>query len=92
MEIKCRQRLKDRPPRDCPTWEFIPYTVIKPRHYCGCQEVHAERNRYGCLPRGPTRALEIQKQMFAAKHWSEHGVSNIGVREKTVGVKGVATP
>ena len=30
--------------RDCPTWGFIPYTVTKTRHYCGCQEVHADRS------------------------------------------------
>jgi hypothetical protein len=27
------QRLKEGPSRDCPTWEFIPYTDTKPRHY-----------------------------------------------------------
>jgi hypothetical protein len=31
-------------PRDCSTWGFIPYTVTKPRHDCGCQEWHAERS------------------------------------------------
>jgi hypothetical protein len=30
--------------RDFPTWGSIPYTVTKPRHYCGCQEVLAERS------------------------------------------------
>jgi hypothetical protein len=29
------QRLKERLLRECPTWGSIPYTVIKPRHYCG---------------------------------------------------------
>jgi hypothetical protein len=28
------QRLKERH-RDCPTWGSSPYTVLKPRHYCG---------------------------------------------------------
>jgi hypothetical protein len=37
------QILKVWPSRDCPTWGFISYTVTKPRHYCGYQEVHAER-------------------------------------------------
>ena len=27
------QRLKERPPRDCPTWGLIPYTFTKPGHY-----------------------------------------------------------
>jgi hypothetical protein len=38
------QRLKERPSRKCPIWGSIPYAVIKPRHYCGCQDVHAERS------------------------------------------------
>jgi hypothetical protein len=37
------QRLKKRPSRDCPTWKSFPHTETKPRHYCGCQEVHADR-------------------------------------------------
>jgi hypothetical protein len=36
------QRLKERPSIDCHTWGTIPYTVTKPRHYCGCQEVLSE--------------------------------------------------
>ena len=31
---KLEQRLKERPSRNWPTWGSIPYTVIKPRHYC----------------------------------------------------------
>ena len=31
-------------PETVPPGEFIPYTVIKTRHDCGCQEVHAERS------------------------------------------------
>jgi hypothetical protein len=38
------QRLKERPFRDCPTWGSIPYTVTKPRHYCGCQQVLPDRD------------------------------------------------
>jgi hypothetical protein len=38
------QRLKKRPSRDWPTWRSIPYIVTKPRHYCGCQEVRADRS------------------------------------------------
>jgi hypothetical protein len=37
------QRLKERLPRDCSAWGSIPYIVTKPRHYYGCQEVHADR-------------------------------------------------
>jgi hypothetical protein len=42
------QRLKERPSRDCLTWGFIPCSVTKHRHCCGCQEVHADR-RLMCL-------------------------------------------
>jgi hypothetical protein len=38
------QRLKERPSRDCPTWGSIPYTVTKLRHYCGCQQVLADKS------------------------------------------------
>jgi hypothetical protein len=34
---------KERPSRDCPNWGSI-HTVNKPRHYCGCQQVLADRN------------------------------------------------
>jgi hypothetical protein len=30
------QRKKERPSRYCLTWKSIPYTVTKPRYYCGC--------------------------------------------------------
>jgi hypothetical protein len=38
VELKCREQPEERPPRVCPTWEFIPYTVTKAQHYCGCQK------------------------------------------------------
>jgi hypothetical protein len=38
------QKLKERPSSYCPTWGSIPYTVTKPRHYCGCQQVLADRS------------------------------------------------
>ena len=38
------QRQKKRPYRDYLTWGSIPYRVTKPRHYCGCQEMHAVRS------------------------------------------------
>ena len=31
-----QQKLKERSTRDCPTWGFIPDTVTKLWHYCGC--------------------------------------------------------
>ena len=38
------QRLKERPSSGCPTWGYILYTITKPRHYCRCQEVLADRS------------------------------------------------
>ena len=35
---------EEKPPRDCHTWGSIPYTMYKPRCYCGCREVQANRN------------------------------------------------
>jgi hypothetical protein len=51
------QKLKKRPSRDCPTWGFIPYTVTKPRHYCGCQEVLADRSLIWLSPERPCQSL-----------------------------------
>jgi hypothetical protein len=33
-----------RPSSDSPTWGSIPYMVTKPRHYCGCRQVLANRS------------------------------------------------
>jgi hypothetical protein len=38
------QKLRERSSSDCPTWGSIPYTVTKPRCYCGCQQVLADRS------------------------------------------------
>jgi hypothetical protein len=38
------QKLKERLSRDCPTWGSMPYTVTKPRNYCGCQQLLADRS------------------------------------------------
>jgi hypothetical protein len=43
METKCEAETEGKA-RDCPTWDSIPYTVTKPRHYCTCQEVLADRS------------------------------------------------
>jgi hypothetical protein len=51
------QRLKERPSKDCPMWGFIPYTVFKPRHYCGCQELYADRSLIQLSPDRPFQSL-----------------------------------
>jgi hypothetical protein len=37
------QKLKERSSSDCPIWGSVQYIVTKPRHYCGCQQVLADR-------------------------------------------------
>jgi hypothetical protein len=38
------QRLKERPSRDYPTCGSVSYTDTKPRPYCGCQQLIADRS------------------------------------------------
>jgi len=52
----------------------------KPNHYWKCQVLHVDRS---CLQIGSVRAWEIQRQILAAKHWTENGVPFGGVRERT---------
>jgi hypothetical protein len=47
---------------------------------------------YSYLLRGSARAWKIQRQMLSANHWSEHGIPNGGVRERTEGAEGVSNP
>jgi hypothetical protein len=42
QRLSMEQRLKESPIRYYPTWSSIPYTITKPRHYCGFQEVLAD--------------------------------------------------
>jgi hypothetical protein len=44
------QKLNERPSKDCPAWGTIPCTVIKPRYYCGCQKVLADRRLIKLFP------------------------------------------
>jgi hypothetical protein len=91
--------VKERSFIDCPSWGFIPYTVTKHRHYCGCQQVHAERSLIWLSPERPCQSL-INTKMDACSqpldgacnHPTECGVSNRGVRESSEGVEGVSNP
>ena len=47
---------------------------------------------YSCLLRGCARAWQIQRQMLATNHWTECGIPNGGVRERTEGAEGVCNP
>ena len=86
------QRLKEWPSRDWSTWGSIPYTITKPKHFCGCQQVLADRTWYSCLLRDSASAWQIQKWMLTANRWTEHRVPNEGARERTQGAEGVWSP
>jgi hypothetical protein len=45
---------------------------------------------YNCLLRCSASVWQIQRSMLSANHWTEHGVTNGGVRERTEGVKAVS--
>jgi len=65
------------------------HTVTKPRQYCWCQEVHADRS---CLLRGSARAWQIQRRMLAANHWTEKGIPTGRVRGRIEGAEGICHP
>jgi hypothetical protein len=44
IETKCGAETRKGHPKTAPTWGSIPYTVTKPRSYCGCQKVLADRS------------------------------------------------
>jgi hypothetical protein len=58
----------------------------------GAKKHMLKEARYGCLLRGPARALQLQRWMLSANYWTERGVPNRGVREMTEGVKRVCSP
>jgi hypothetical protein len=68
---RVEQRLKERPPRDCPTWGLIPHADTKLRHYCWCQEVLADRS---LIQLSPERLPDPHKYRY---RWSQ---TTIGVR------------
>jgi hypothetical protein len=90
--LSVKQRLKERPRRDCPTWGSIPYTNTKPRHYFECQEVHAEKSLILLFPERSFQSLTNTGVDVCCLPLDEHGVPNIGVKERTQGVEGVCNP
>jgi hypothetical protein len=65
METKDGAETEVRPSRDCPTCRFIPHADAKPRHYCGCQQVLAER---GLIKLSPGRLYLILANTEADAH------------------------
>ena len=64
MEIKCRAETKGKAMQRLSHLGIHPHTVTKPRHYCGCQEVHVERSLIWLSPERPCHSL-INTEMNA---------------------------
>jgi hypothetical protein len=64
--------------------------ACSPGRHLGTAATPAPHN--GCLLRGPARALQIQRRMLTAYHWTECRVPSKGVTERTEGVEGVCNP
>ena len=82
------QRLKERPSRVCPTWESIPYIATKPRHHCGCWEVHADRSLIWLSFK---KLCQILTNTEADAH-SQPLVPDGKVGEETEGAEGICSP
>jgi hypothetical protein len=41
-ETKCGAETEEMISQRLPTRGYIPYTITKPRHYCGCQQILAD--------------------------------------------------
>jgi hypothetical protein len=69
--IKNEQRLKERPSRDCPTWESIPYIDTKPRNL--------QMPRSACRQE-PVIAVTLEALPDPDKYRGKYLQSIIGVR------------
>jgi hypothetical protein len=65
---RIEQRQKERPFRDGSTWGYITYTVTKPKYYCGCQEVLADRSLIWLSPEKGFAAPRSKKQCQQTRH------------------------
>jgi len=83
------QKSKERPSRDCLTWRSIPHKTPSPDTIVNGKKCLLIGTCYCCLLRGSARAWQIQRRMFTANHWTEHGVTNGEVRQRTEGGKEV---
>jgi hypothetical protein len=84
--------MKERPSRDSPIWGPIPYQSPNADTTMDAKKCMLTRDWYSCLLRGSTWAWKIQRQMFTANHWTEHGTPKGGVRERTEGAEVVCNP
>jgi hypothetical protein len=81
------------PSRNCPIWGFIPYTVMKLKHYCGYQEVHVERSLIWLSSERPCQSLtnpeaDAHSQLLDRVWGSPIEEVEKGLKE----LKGFATP
>jgi hypothetical protein len=83
--VPCGTETEGKFIRDCPTWESIPYTDTKPRHYCTCQEVFADRNLLYLSPESLYQSLTNRE---ADAHGQTIGLSTgIPMEELEKGLK-----
>jgi len=90
---RVKQRLKEQSFRDCPTWGFIAYRDTKPRHYCRCQELLADRSLIQLSSERLCQSL-TNTEVNAHSQWaqnahSQHGDPNGRVRDRTERVEEV---
>ena len=93
METNVEQRLNERPSRDCPTWVSIPYTVTKPRYYCGSQEGLADRSLIWLSPEGLCQSLTYTEEDPHSQPLDRAQVQDGGVvGDRAKGAEGVCSP
>jgi hypothetical protein len=93
MEIKCRAKTKEKDTQSLshlgshPIYSYQTQTLLWMSRSACWKEPDMTVSREPCC-----KALQTQRQMLAASHWPERGVSNRGVREGTEGAEGVCNP
>jgi hypothetical protein len=86
------QSLKERLSRDCPPGDPSHIKTPNPDPISEAKKYLLTGVWYSCLLTGSTRAWQIQRQMLAVNHWTEHGVPNGGVKERIEGAEEVCNP
>ena len=72
-EIKCGAETEGKAIQRLSYLEIHPINSHQTLHYYGRQEMLAQRSLIWLSPRVPARALQVQRQMLASNHWTEHG-------------------
>jgi hypothetical protein len=90
--VHVKQRLKERPSRDCPAWDPSHMQTLNPDTIADAKKCLLTGAWYSCFLRGFARTVLIQIWILAANYWTEHGDPNGGVRGRTEGAEGVCSP